>query len=252
MSGKIQRFFVLYIISSVTFFNSSAQLVFPAKYEVGLNVGMYVYQGDLVPSIFGSFRTAKPGIGVYVGRYITPSLSAGIAFNISSLKGDDALYDKPAFREHRAFRFKSSLKELSLQAKYNLLSLFAYQPRLEPYVFAGVGAAFINTSADYSRLDREYFSETSSTVLGLPADIAQPNKKTKVVIPLGIGLRYDLSPDLTLNMETAYRLTNTDYIDGFSESANPRLNDHYLSQTVGISYKFGRKSRFDCPTVLNY
>jgi opacity protein-like surface antigen len=249
MSGKKNRFLLLFFISSLSFFNSSAQLVFPAKYEVGLNVGLYVYQGDLVPSILGSFRTARPGVGIYLGRTISPSFSLGAAFNVSSLEGDDALYDKPEFRKHRAFRFKSSLKELSLQAKYNLTGFFAYQPRLQPYIFAGIGVAVFNTEMDYSRLDRNYFSETSSTVVGLATDIVKPAKKTKPVLPLGVGLRYDLSSNFTLNMETAYRLTNTDYIDGFSLSANPKLNDHYLSQTVGVSYKFGRKSKYDCPVV---
>ena len=249
MSGKKIRFLVLFLISSLSFFKSSAQLVLPSKYEVGVNVGIYVYQGDLVPSILGSFRTARPGVGIYLGRTISPSFSAGIAFNIASLKGDDALYDKPEFRKYRAFKFKSSLKELSLQAKYNLTGLFGYEPRLQPYIFAGIGVAVINTSADYSRLDRNFFSETSSTVIGLATDINKPAKKTKPVVPIGIGFRYNLSPDFTLNMETAYRLTNTDYIDGFSMSANPGLNDHYLSQTVGVSYKFGRKSKYDCPVV---
>lgn len=249
MSGKKVRLLVIFFISSVSFFNASAQILFPSKYEVGVNVGAYIYQGDLVPSILGSFRTARPGIGIYIGRTISPSFSAGISFNASSLKGDDALYDKPEFRKYRAFRFKSSLKELSLQAKYNLTAFFAYEPRLQPYIFAGIGAAFINTSADYSRLDRNYFSETSSTVVGLATDITKPARKTKPVVPLGIGFRYNLSSDFTLNMETAYRLTNTDYIDGFSMSANPSLDDHYLSHTVGVSYKFGRKSKYDCPVV---
>jgi opacity protein-like surface antigen len=249
MPGKKVPFLVLMFICSLSYLKSSAQLVFPAKYEVGINVGLYVYQGDLVPSILGSFRTAKPGIGLYLGRTISPSFSAGIAFNASSLRGDDALYDKPAFRKHRAFKFNSTLKEVSVQAKYNLTHFFAYEPRFQPYIFAGIGLAFINTSSDFSRLDRTYFSETSSTVVGLAPDMAKPARKTRPVLPLGIGFRYDLSPNFTLALETAYRLTNTDYIDGFSISANPKLNDHYLSQTVGVSYKFGRKSRYDCPIV---
>ena len=249
MSGKKIRFLVLYFIFSISFFTSSAQLELPAKYEAGVNVGLYVYQGDLVPSILGSFRTARPGLGIYIGRIISPSFTAGLAFNVSSLKGDDALYDKPAFRKHRAFKFKSSLKELSLQAKYNVTGSFAYQPKLEPYVFAGIGVAFINTSMDYSRLDRTYFSETSSTVVGLSTDVNKPARKTKPVVPLGIGFKYNMSSNFSLNIETAYRLTNTDYIDGFSMSANPKLNDHYLSQTVGVSYKMGRKSKYDCPVV---
>ena len=249
MSGKNIRFLVLCFIFSISFFSSSAQFELPAKFEAGVNVGAYIYQGDLVPSILGSFRTARPGIGIYFGRIISHSFTAGLAFNIFSLEGDDALYDEPAFRKHRAFRFNSTLKELSLQAKYNLTGFLAYEPKLQPYIFAGIGLAFINTTADYSRLDTNYFGETSPTVLGLATDISKPAKKTTPVVPLGIGFRYNLSSNFTLNMETAYRLTATDYIDGFSMSANPKQNDHYLSQTVGVSYKFGRKSKYDCPVV---
>ncbi|MFT3981530.1 MAG: hypothetical protein QM687_13740 [Ferruginibacter sp.] len=34
------------------------------KYELGVNLGAYVYQGDLSPQKLGSFKTIRPGLGL--------------------------------------------------------------------------------------------------------------------------------------------------------------------------------------------
>jgi hypothetical protein len=50
-------------------------------------------------------------------------------------------------------------------------------------------------------------------------------------------------------MEGTYRLMRTDYLDGFSKSANPNLKDHYSSITIGAAYKFGNKEKYGCPVA---
>lgn len=253
MSGRRTLYQVILIfIAAFGFLKSSAQLALPAKYEVGLNVGAYVYQGDLAPRVWGSLKTTRPGLGVHIGRIISPAFTVRAGFNIATLRGDETKFKNPPFRKFRAFKFTGTLREVNLQGTWNFLGSGEFERTLQPYVFAGIGAGFVNTDTDYSEFVPEYFGGSSRTVAGLAIDITKPARKTIPVVPIGLGFRYNLTADLTLNLETTYRLTNTDYIDGFSQSANPSLNDHYLSQTVGISYKFGRKSKFDCPMVLNF
>jgi hypothetical protein len=52
-----------------------------------------------------------------------------------------------------------------------------------------------------------------------------------------------------INAEATYRITASDYIDGFSFSGNPVKNDHYYGLTLGISYRFGWNG-ISCPKVL--
>ncbi len=236
------------LVFALGFTRVTAQL-FPAKYELGLTGGGFIYQGDLAPRVWGSLKTTRPGFGGYAGRILSPAVTIRFAFNIGTLRGDETKFDRPEYRKYRAFKFTGTLREFSLQAKLNLESLTPYTLKWKPYLFAGVGIAYINTRTDYSEFEAGFFGPNSSTITGLAIDITRPAKMQKPVVPIGVGLRYYLTEDLSLNIEGSYRLTNTDYIDGFSQSANPNMNDHYLVATVGLSYKFGRKSRYACPVV---
>lgn len=241
-----------FTFSFFSFFQTNAQSN-SAKYELGVNIGAYVYQGDLSPSRWGSFKTIKPGIGISFARIISPSFSLGAMFNLATLKGDETLYDNPEFLKYRAFKFNSKLKELGLRAKWNVLGSSTNETKLEPYLFAGVGVAFINVTRDYSGFISEYFSPEENLPARLAEDIAQRTKRTIAVIPAGVGLRYNLSSSVALNLETTYRFTSSDYIDGYSIAANPAKNDSYLSQTLGVSFKIGNKNgnKTGCP-VMKY
>ncbi len=249
--GKILAQSLLWIFVSISY-PAAAQVVNPAKYEVGIHAGAFVYQGDLAPRVWGSIKTTRPGFGGYIAKIFSPFVDVRFAFNISSLKGDETKFERPAFRRYRAFKFTSTLREFHLLAKLNLEEMSAYTLKWKPYIFAGVGIAYFDRKMDYSEFQPAFFGAGSQSVLGLVVDITKPSQLTKPVIPVGVGLRNYLTRDVALNIEGSYRLTNTDYIDGYSESANPSLNDHYLVLTVGLSYKFGRKSKYACPVVSLY
>jgi hypothetical protein len=63
-----------------------------------------------------------------------------------------------------------------------------------------------------------------------------PNKKPyslrQVSIPLGAGVRYELSPSINLRAEFVYRILSTDYLDDVSTTyADPNLFSNYFSGT---------------------
>lgn len=250
MYAKKIRCAALVTFSFFIFFHTNAQTT-SSRYEVGVNVGAYVYQGDLAPGRWGSFKTLKPGIGISFARIISPSFSVGALLNVATLKGDETRYDFPEYRKYRAFKFNSKVKELSLVARWNILGSSVYETKLEPYIFAGAGLAFIKTTTDYSAFNAAFFGDGNEMAAGLLIDATKPARKIIPVIPAGIGVRYNLSSTLSLNMESSYRFTGSDYIDGFSMAANPAKNDHYFSQTIGIAKKLGRKGKLGCP-VMKY
>ena len=84
-----------------------------SKYEIGINAGTLVYQGDLTPSRLGSYRTLKPDLNVYVNKLISPTFSLRTNFSFGKLKGDDSQYLIPEYRQQRNFLFKSSVFEVS-------------------------------------------------------------------------------------------------------------------------------------------
>jgi len=238
-------FSILFFIS----YDSFAQVRSLPKWEAGINVGGYIYQGDLTPHRFGSIETIQPGIGISGTRILTRAFSARLLFNMARLAGNESIYTYPEWRQQRNFSFSTSVKELTLLVHWNVLGTNYDERKFEPYLFAGAGVSFVNTSRNYSSVNAAYFGEHSPMMSGLAADAVTPTPRVIPVVPVGAGLRYNLSPRIAINGEASYRLMHTDYLDGFSLSANPKLKDHYTSVTIGVAYKFGNKDRYGCPTA---
>ena len=219
-----------------------------SKYEIGLSGGVFVYQGDLTPQPLGAYKTMKPQLALHVYRILSPAFSVRLNLNRGKLYGNDAVYSNPAWRKQRNFNFTTPVTELSVQGVWNILQ--ARSPRFSPYVFAGAGLSFLKIKRDWSNLDPALFGDGSDAQTGLAIDAAKTLPRIIPVVPVGAGVLYALNDRFSLTGETSYRLSFTDYIDGFSKSANPGKNDHYLSHSIGVIYSFGKKDKkLGCPSV---
>lgn len=236
---------VIIILITSSFLHAQIDL---SKYEVGLSGGVFVYQGDLTPQRLGSYKTLKPQFALHVYRILSPAFSVRLNINRGKLYGNDAAYSNPEWRRQRNFNFTTPVTELSLQGVWNILQ--ARSPRFSPYLFAGAGISFLKIKRDWSNMDPAVFGESSDVQAGLAVDAAKALPRIIPVVPVGAGVRYALSDRFSLTGETSYRLSFTDYMDGFSKSANPGKNDHYLSHSIGIIYSFGKKDKkLGCPSV---
>ena len=226
-----------------------AQTAF-SKFEIGINAGTFIYQGDLTPSRLGAYRTLKPDLTIFVNKLINPTFSLRTSLSFGKLKGDDSKYSIPEYRQQRNFLFKSPVFEVSELIVADLLknNLTRQYPRLSPYVFAGIGFSFLNINRDWTRFNAEYFSAETSTIQGLAADQQHSPPKLIPVIPLGAGVRYPVSKKISITAETSYRFTFTDYLDGFSKAANDSRKDSYQGHSIGLIYQFGKPSSLKCPS----
>lgn len=242
MNYQVPIFIATLIIFSTT--DIKAQID-PFKYEVGINVGSYIYQGDLAPSYAGSFKTPGLAIGMQVTRKLTTSFSARVEFNSGRLKGDDAKYPDPEWRSQRNFSFETRINELAATL---IWAPARFDGRLKPYVFAGAGIAFVNVTRDYSNYNPEYFVGTTVTA-DLEEDLATALPAQIPIIPVGIGLRYVISERISLVPEASFRYISSDYIDGYSKSGTSDRDDKYFKYSIGLTYSFWNKSQYDCPVV---
>lgn len=221
------------------------------KWQIGISSGILVYQGDLIPSGIGAYNTVKPSIGLHISRVLSPYLLLRTNLAIGSLCGNDSLYDHPEWRKERNFRFTTPVTEISELLVWNISGNTNNQlgRRFSPYVFGGIGISLLNIKRDYSDFNEHYFATITNVINGLNADIAHNPPRAALVLPFGLGMEFYLSPKLSLTAETNLRYTFTDYLDGFSLGANPEKKDFYHSHSVGLLYRFGGGSKFDCPPL---
>lgn len=230
-----------------------AQLTFP-KYELGISGGVLVYQGDLTPTETGSYKTMKPVFGIYGNRILTNSFAVRLGLAFGKLKGDDAKYENPAWRQQRNFKFTTPLTEISALLIYDVFGKNKIETNtrsFRPYIFGGIGYSFLKIKRDWSNFNYTHFNAESEVVAGLAADINHSLPKAIPVFSFGFGMRYSLSQRISITAESAYRSITTDYLDGFSRGANPDKKDHYYSHTIGLLYNFGVKNKLDCPVIRN-
>ena len=219
------------------------------KFQFGAGAGAFIYQGDLAPSSLGSYKTIKPVINLFAAKFFSSSLSLRANLAFGGLKGDDAKYSNPGYRQQRNFNFRTPVAEITGIAEWNLLGRNYINKGFSPYLFGGVGYSFLKIKRDWANLNIAYFSAESAMMTGLSEDVQHSLHKGLLVLPVGIGARYYLSDKIGISAETSYRLSSTDYLDGFSQSANPSKRDQYYSHTIGVVYRLGKKNTLDCPVI---
>ena len=205
------------------------------KVEAGLFLGESSYGGDLVePNIFFGKGT-NFGFGI-LGRYhLNENLGLRGNFLFGKMTGDDRNYADDLYRAERDISFESSFAEFSVMAEFEPFGHKRYQENgsfkkiFSPYVFVGLGAAFTNPETDYSK----------SNVNGVQEDQNNTASNTQFTVPLGIGVKYDLSQKINIGFEVGGRPTFTDYLDGVSITGNPDRNDWYLFGGFVLSAKLG-------------
>ena len=114
------------------------------KIELGADAATFIYQGDLTPSKFGSFKTMKLGLGIYGNYKLNNIFSLKTNFLFGKLRGDESRYSTPAYRQQRNFKFTTPVTEISESIVWNILPpANEGGPKLTPYISAGVGYAFL-------------------------------------------------------------------------------------------------------------
>jgi hypothetical protein len=222
----------------------------PSKFEIGINAGTLIYQGDLSASALGYTKSLKPSVGIWASKSLDDYLSLRANIVRGAIGADESTYASPAWRRHRNFAFSTSVTEFSTVLVWDLLGKTYGEGmrRLSPYFFIGAGFTILNVKRDWSRFDTSYFNSKSSAAIGLGIDTLHKTPWIVGVIPVGAGIRYMLTNHIYLNVEGTYRFTGSDYIDGFKYAGNPKRNDQYYGLSIGASYRFG-SDRMDCPKV---
>lgn len=224
-------------------FSVQAQIV-PSPYEIGLQVGIGVYNGDITSTVLDSYRTPGGFIGINGSRKLSKKFALRADISFGHLHASDSNFSAPEYKRQRNFGFRTSVTETSLKLVWKPIG---EDHLLIPYLFGGVGYDFIKITRDFSKFNADFFFANPELRAGLAEDTAQKLPNNLLTLPIGIGFRYAISDRLSLSLETTYNITNSDYLDGFSKAANPKRKDRYATHTIGLIYSFAGKNLLACP-----
>lgn len=234
-----------------TFTASKISAQTKSNYEIGINAGTLIYQGDLSSNALGSTKNLKPAIGVFVSKDLDAYFSLRANLLYGKIGDDESQYTSPSWKQLRNFKFSTSVTELSTILTWNFLGDNGAKDyrMFSPYVFGGLGISLPNVKRDWNGINRNAFDDKSTAIIGLGIDTLHSTPKLLPVIPLGAGIRVAVNDKLSIRAEATYRVTFSDYLDGFSYSAEPSKKDKYYGLSLGVSYKlFG--NNYKCPTVI--
>jgi opacity protein-like surface antigen len=241
----IKKTIILTTLPVIFFVLKSQSQLQISGYEVGINAGTLVYQGDLSRSFIGNYKILKPAVGVNVSKNLDSYFALRLQLIMGKLKDDESMYASPEFKRFRNYSFSTPITELSASVVFDLFGDKTGR-RLSPYIFAGAGLTHVNIKRDWSRVNRTVYGEKSEVQLGLAIDSVKKMPKLIPILPVGVGLNYALNDQFSLRAEATYRLTATDYLDGFKYAANSKRRDSYYGVSIGVSYRFGG---YKCPPI---
>ncbi len=184
-----------------------------------------------------TLTTTKPVYTFFGILHINPALSVRLDGSFGNVTAfDSILKNNPQAVEGRYRRnlsFKSSITEALVTAEFHFLEVLAprdYALRVSPYVIGGVGAFVFNPQAE---LNGRWHYLHSLRLEG-QGTIEYPNRKqyklVQIALPVGGGLRYEVSPQMNCRLEVVHRILTTDYLDDVSTNyIDPALFDAYLT-----------------------
>ena len=206
------------------------------NWELGVFTGTSTYQGDLIETNFYDFDELNFAYGGFLKWVINDRFSVRGNLLRGKITGDDQ--DGSRERIQRNFQFSASVTEFSAQAEFDILGhkRFAdgsFNKIISPYVFAGLGLTYFDPTItlDPSNANR---SERSN----IQEDLATGPHCTRLAVPLGIGVRADLSRNWALGLEWGARYVFSDRIDGVNFSGNPEKKDWYSFAGLHLTYRF--------------
>lgn len=251
MKIKICLFLLVYFIS-LTSKGQRDYYSSPLTYEAGLSIGPMNSLTDIggrngrgqrgpkdlnikSTTMFGSLY----GLASYKHFF-----ALRIEGTIGRVKSEDSLLKSGKInngaigRYNRNLSFRSPIYEVSLTAEFHPIDLFGNTdpegnpPALSPYVIGGVGYFHFNPQGNLNgkwidlrplHTEGEGFSE-------------YPNRKeyklSKLNVPVGIGISFEVSNSFNFRLEYINRLTFTDYLDDVHDKyIDPALFSKYLSGT---------------------
>ena len=220
----MRKIFLFILI--ITISNINAQI-----HEIGAFLGGSNYIGDVGNT--GYINPNEPAFGILYKWNKSPRHAYRFSYMQSKITSNDA-NSKEKARQTRGYSYENSIKEFSAGLEFNFFdfNLHDFDRKITPYVFSGVV---------FSIYDGLFYANGASKF---------DSNHTTIGIPMIVGLKSNITPNLILGIEAGARYTFADDLDG-SNPTNENLQqlkfgnldskDWYVFTGFTLTYTFGEK-----------
>lgn len=235
------RFFKIYYISFILIFflniSGSAQSQaysedkagFFSNWMINLNLGSNLFYGDIQQYKFAPYKEDwRMAGGLILRKQISPVFGIGIQLLNGKLHGTKKKFSDGAPAN---LKFNADIFEYNLHTTLNFCNLiWGYDNYRRLSIYGLIGIGFANWSSELL----DYNTDKILGKSGISGEGLQ-NRTTELVLPMGLGLNFNLSNNWGINLESTLRGVNSDMLDakkgGFKY-------DIYNYTSLGISYSF--------------
>lgn len=179
--------------------------------EIGPWVGAAIYLGDLNTD----FKLNRPNIaGGFAARYnFNHRLAARVSFNYGRIEANDADSSNP-FEQNRNLNFQNDIYDGTAQFEFNFLPYFHGHKEyfFTPYAYAGIS---VFNHSPKTRTDDGQLVELRE--FGTEGQMRGDEYLTiSGALTYGLGIKWDLSYELSMDVNIGVRNARTDYLDDVS------------------------------------
>lgn len=243
ISKSLFLFFSLIFCYETAFSQSFYDAKFNRKWVASGGIGYARSLSDLTnPGAYFDTRLNLSGGIKYIA---TERISIRSQILLFQLAGDDQDIDLELNTRSRGLSFVSNNIELATTISLSLLpntSRFIDRPKINPYIFGGVGLLFFDPRAvvpEFAIINGESIPapKAGEMVSLQPYQTERPNTYSRftVVLPIGLGVRVKVTNYLDLTLEASNRITFTDYLDDVSGGGYPDMNKFDFSKDKDLT-----------------
>lgn len=173
-------------------------------------------------------------IGADVTKFITHSFAMEFRLLHASLSGIDE--NRPQYRYNSTINYDMTINAV---VQFGNISFLKRNPNLS--VFGKIGFGILHYSPEV------YLDGGINKLPGIYSQYSQPlettdyRSSTDYVIPLGFGVKYRVSDNLSIMGEYSFRKTNSDKLDGFFKLLS--ADDDYMYFAAGVTYHLGKNDK---------
>jgi hypothetical protein len=168
-------------------------------------IGLSNYIGDLAPTPV--VTEVYPAASAFVRLNMSSSFSWTNSLLVTRVTGDDKNF---SFNASRGISFRTDIIESSSVFEFNFLKYGTgvLDNRMTSYIFMGLGLI--------SYYPRTYINNEWVSMRGFKSEGVKYGEYS-MIVPFGIGYKYQLNRTVTFECQFGFRKTFTDYLDDVSD-----------------------------------